>query len=427
MRADDPAARAAALIASLTSADLRPARELLASEPSLARSDLACACATGEVDDVERRLAQRPELVREPVGPYGWEPLLYACFSRLLRGDPERAPRIRDVALRLLRAGATADSYFINRDGWLQVGGALRCGGDCRGCGTDPDAARRRGDPTDERDGHHGNEVLYHACEMRDPTCARLVIEAGIRPELVDFNLGRALNFPNAEMVEMFCAHGARASADNLHQAVWRRRPPRTVTALLDAAAPVGAPDDDGLTPMRIAVRWGEREVADTLRRRGADGATVTEEDRRLGLYLSGDGETVPPSVEVATLDRMLVSAIEGGHLETSVRLLDAGARVDGDPSDEQTPLGNACWRRRVQIARVLVERGAALSFRQGGTALGATLHGSRHCHDPEGGPTMGLIDEIPSEPYADIVGLLSPPALGFRSASATTGSARRR
>jgi len=54
--------------------------------------------------------------------------------------------------------------------------------------------------------------------------------------------------------------------------------------------------------------------------------------------------------------------------------------------------------------ARELVERGAALSFRDGGSAIGAALHGSRHCSEPEGGPTMRTVDEIPKQPYAEIV-----------------------
>src|SRR6201987_4313826 len=40
----DPAARARALIASATPADLRRARALLDAAPALARHDLACAC-----------------------------------------------------------------------------------------------------------------------------------------------------------------------------------------------------------------------------------------------------------------------------------------------------------------------------------------------------------------------------------------------
>jgi hypothetical protein len=57
--------------------------------------------------------------------------------------------------------------------------------------------------------------VLYHAREFPDPTRAMLVIDAGARQDFVDYNVGRALNFPNAEMIEMFCTHGARVSADH--------------------------------------------------------------------------------------------------------------------------------------------------------------------------------------------------------------------
>ena len=193
----DAAERAAALIDSVTSADLRRARALLDADPALARHDLACACATGEADEVSRRLAARPAAVSEPTGPNGWEPILYACFSRLLRGDPERAPGIREVVRRLLAAGADPNASFIHDGEWLQVAlyGAAGIAGD-------PELTRMLleagADPTDERDGYHGNEVLYHACEFPDPTCAMLVIDAGARQDLVDYDLGRALNFPNS-------------------------------------------------------------------------------------------------------------------------------------------------------------------------------------------------------------------------------------
>jgi len=262
-------------------------------------------------------------------------------------------------------------------------------------------------DPTDERDGYHGNEVLYHACEFRDPTCAMLVIDAGARQDLVDYDLGRALNFPNPEMIEMFCAHGARASAGNLHQAVWRRRPPRTVAALLEAGAPIDAPDEHRLTSLQVAVRWGEEAVAAILRERGANEAAVTDEDRAIGRYLSGQERGVPTGASLAGLDEMVILSIQGGRLEAMRRLLDAGARLDGDPHSEEIPLGHACWRGRVAMTRELIERGAALSFRDGGSAVGAALHGSRHCHEPEGGPSMRTVDEIPTEPYAEIVRML--------------------
>ena len=395
--------RAALLIASATSADLRGARAMLETDPDLARYDLACACACGDAEEVTRLLESEPGIVNEPTGPKGWQPILYACFSRLLRGDPERAAGIREVVWRLLVAGADPNAWFI-QDGWLQVAlyGAAGIAGDAELTRMLLNAGA---EPTDDRDGYHGNEVLYHACEFQDPTCAMLVIDAGARQDFVSHALGRALNFPNHEMIEMFCTHGARASADHLRQAVWRRRPPRTVTTLIDAGAPVDGQDDDGLTALRIAVRWGEGTLAQILRNNGASEAPVTDEDRALGRYLSG--ENVAFSVEHAAADKLLMMSIETGHLETMRRLLDAGARVDGDPRAQQVPLGHACWRGRAQAARELVERGAALDFDDGGSAIGAALHGSRYCHDPEGGPSMRTADEVNQEPYAEIVRLL--------------------
>lgn len=402
----DAGERAAALLASALSGDPRRARALLDADPAIARHDLACGCATGEADEVSRRLAARPEAVSEPTGPNGWEPILYACFSRLLRSDAERAPGIREVVRRLLAAGADPNAFFVNDDRWLQV--ALY---GVAGIAGDPELTRMLldagADPTDDREGLHGNEVLYHACEFSDPTCAMLVIDAGCRQDFVDYDLGRALNFPNPEMVEMFCTHGARADAGHLHQAVWRRRPPRTVGALLDAGAPIDAPDEHGLTPLQIAVRWGEDGVAALLRERGASASRVTDDDRGLGAYLSGRGGAVPGGTTLAAVDEMLMASIEGGHLEAMRRLLDAGARIDGNPDSGVIPLGHACWRGRVQMTRELLRRGAVLTFRDGGSAMGAALHGSRHCHEPEGGPSMRTVDEIPTEPYAEIVRIL--------------------
>jgi ankyrin repeat protein len=402
----DASERAAALIASAASSDLRRARALLDADPALARYDLACACTTGEADEVSRRLAAIPAAVSEPTGPKGWEPILYACFSRLLRGDPGRAPGIREVVRRLLAAGADPNASFINDDEWLQVAlyGAAGIAGDAELTRMLLEAGA---DPTDDREGFNGNEVLYHAAELPDPTCAMLVIDAGARQDCVDYDLARALNFPNPEMVEMFCTHGARASPNTLQQAVWRRRPPRTVAALLDAGAPIDAPDEHGLTPLQIAVRWGEDAVATLLRERGADEAAVADADRAIGGYLSGREQGAPAGLALSALDEMVILAIQGGHAEAARRLLDAGARVDGDPGSNEIPLREACWRGRVELARELVGRGAALTFHGGGSAIGAALHGAQNCHEPEGGPSMQIVDEIPKEPYAEIVRLL--------------------
>src|SRR5262249_46767891 len=154
-----------ALIASATSDDVRRARALLDADPALGRHDLACACVAGEAEEVSRRLAAGPDAVGETTGPYGWEPILYACFSRLSRGDAERAAGIREVVRRLLAAGADPNAWFVQDGSWLQVPlyGAAGIAGD-------PELTRMLleagADPTDDRDGYDGNEILYHACEL---------------------------------------------------------------------------------------------------------------------------------------------------------------------------------------------------------------------------------------------------------------------
>lgn len=100
----------------------------------------------------------------------------------------------------------------------------------------------------------------------------------------------------------------------------------------------------------------------------------------------------------------MLEVAVQGGDLDAVRRLLDAGLAVDGVPSDDDVPLGQAAWRGQPAIAEELLGRGAALFWPEG-SALGAALHGSLHCHDPQGGPTMRTAAEIPRERYRALIG----------------------
>ncbi len=389
------------LIRAACSSDPRPAVAVMAARAAISRHDIAVGSVAGDAEYLAEVLSSDPRAATEPAGPFGWEPILYATFSRLPRADPGRAEGLRAVVAQLLDAGADPNASF-DHEGWLQVP-LYGAAGILNDAPLTAMLIAAGADPNDNGAREVG-EALYHSCEFPDPACAALLIDAGTEPRVVGHCLGRALNFPYAEVAEMFCAHGAQASADNLMQAAWRRRPARTVRALLDAGAPVDARDDgDGPTALQVATRWAQSEVAELLRERGADAGAVTDADRALGALVSS-ADPSPPRADIQTLDEMLLMTVEQGDTAAAARLLEAGAHIDGAPGGEEVPIGHAAWRGYPELVSLLVARGAALAFEDGGGAMGAALHGSGHCNHPEGGPTMQTVGEIPQAPYAEIV-----------------------
>jgi ankyrin repeat protein len=427
-RAADASARAALLVSSACSSDIRPARVLLAAEPTLARHDLATACVTGEADEVGRRLAQDPAAVNRKLAPSGWEPLLYACFSRFLRASEDRARGIIEVVRILLAAGADPNVYWYDREfRELPIYAAA-------GIANSPELTRMLlaagADPKETyQDPDTIGEALYHAVEFTDPTCARLLLEAGLNAAVMTMGIGRALNFPNPDMIDVLLQHGARPHGGHLKQAVYKGRPVRTVAALIQAGAPADEPDgDSGLTALRMAVRWGRTEVADVLIAAGADRSLVTAEDRAIGSLWARSAE-MPPAASPSAASPSSASpssaspsaagwspglvpppdlldwAAQSGDLAAVRRLLAAGAAVDGTP--DLRPMGQAAWRGHRDVVRELVTHGAQLSWEDDHTAIGTALHGSMHCHDPQGGPTMRTTEEVTHGDYRGVLQVL--------------------
>ena len=107
------------------------AMRLLQGHPEIARANFYTAVVCGELEEVERLLKERPQVARDKssataadradvggagdifkdIGPKGWEPLLYLCFTRLpLAKANENAVAI---ALRLLDHGANPNAHFM--------------------------------------------------------------------------------------------------------------------------------------------------------------------------------------------------------------------------------------------------------------------------------------------------------------------------
>ncbi len=380
-RALDLAARSALLVRSACSDDPRLARLLLDEEPALASYDLVTACVCGEAKTVRRLLA--PAAVDDRLAPLHWTPLLYACFSRLLRG--ERANDIVEVAGLLLAEGADPNASWLHND-YLQVPlyGAAGIANNAEltglllAAGADPDETLS--------DPEAIGETLYHAVEFADTTCARLLLEAGTALRKVTYCLGRALDFDRTPMVELLLAHGARPSISHLDKAIRNRRPLALIDSLLNAGTPVSQ------TSVLLAIRTGRPDVAELLVERGADAVVVATDDAEPDAEPDAD---------------LLNDAVQLGDADLVRSLLAAGLSPDAVSVSNPGPaLGSAAWRGYADVVQVLVDAGAALSWPDG-SPVGAALHGSRHCHDPQGGPMSLPIDEVRHGDYPRVVRIL--------------------
>src|SRR5262249_30894110 len=83
--------------------DAEKAHQILAEHPEIARANIYTAAAAGDVETVRRN----PRLVNPRGGPHNWEPLLYACYSRV-------RPTL-DVARLLVEHGADPNAGFLWR------------------------------------------------------------------------------------------------------------------------------------------------------------------------------------------------------------------------------------------------------------------------------------------------------------------------
>ena len=108
----DTQARAGELARAACSGDMRLVSMLLDVEPELPRFDLATACVCGAAEHAAGLLARDSSLASRRGGPLDREPILYACFSRLLRSDPRRTAGIVTIVRALLDHGADANAHY---------------------------------------------------------------------------------------------------------------------------------------------------------------------------------------------------------------------------------------------------------------------------------------------------------------------------
>ncbi|HEY3666769.1 MAG TPA: ankyrin repeat domain-containing protein, partial [Polyangiaceae bacterium] len=311
----DRATRAATLTRAVCGNQLARGVALLEREPDLGRFDFHTACACGELSFVRSALERDPALAQRAGGVHGWQPLVYACFSRFWRRDREHASRLLGIATLLLEQGADPNShYFAEHDGQrrlqtclfaaagianhAQLTELLLAAGANVDESVEPAAVAPPPKPEDLADWLkcHALEALYHASEFKDVSCLRLLLGAKPMHTAVSYCLGRALDFSNEPAALLYLEHGANPNLvvpwherrSHLHKAVLNRRSLVTIRALLERGADPNLGDKLGTSPYRYAVRRGEREIAELLEEFGAEREQVTAEDRALGALSNG-------------------------------------------------------------------------------------------------------------------------------------------
>ena len=117
----------------------RAAQRLLSQYQKIAHDSLYTAIVCGELQEVQRILAERPAAAREPGGARGWPPILYLCFTRFTH--PQTTANAVEIARLLLDCGA--DPNVVRQSRGFELHGARGRGG--RGRAGFPAAAAGEG------------------------------------------------------------------------------------------------------------------------------------------------------------------------------------------------------------------------------------------------------------------------------------------
>ena len=315
---------------------LARARALLELDPTLAAADIYAAAALGNPGSVAAYLQRKPALGDTPGGPRRWVPLLYACFSKILREDTAREEDFARVVEQFLAAGADPNASFHNPDDPVGTETALYGAASVVRSPRIMRLLLAAGAHVDDE------EVAYHAPEH--PACLAVWLEHEPPPAQRVTALLRTLDYDDLDATRLVLAQGADPAAPSrwsgrtaLHMAVDRWKPLEVTELLLAHGADPNRGDENGVTAYALAMRLGRTEIAARLREAGAEDR-LSARDRFVAACAAADRDSVASLLAQdpelpRRLERVdhwvLAEAARAGRAEAVALLLEQGFDPD--------------------------------------------------------------------------------------------------
>jgi ankyrin repeat protein len=356
------------------------AASMLAETPAIADYNLATAVILGDADRVRDQLQLDPTLATRPDPRTGCTALHAACASRWHQLEPARADGLFAVARLLLDARADPTGQAPGRPGRRTGWRPLRCAIAASNSGPSNrhvvELLLDRGAVPDDHDlylagfahdrhqllplllehlpnlGETAEQALAAPISDRDTESARLLLQAGADPRRYRDDEGQPRPIVWAAL---------RADCDS-----------EFLELLLTHHADPNAEGPDGRTPHRLATAAGQTDLAELLRRHGADDS-ATAVDRFLSACRRADRIEAQRQLDQdpALLDRLtnderaaINRAAETGGTDALTVMLDLGFPLDTRGADGGTPLHAAAYTGSADTVRLLLDRGADIDAR---------------------------------------------------------------
>ncbi|HZM89800.1 MAG TPA: ankyrin repeat domain-containing protein [Blastocatellia bacterium] len=373
----------------------RAALRMLKRYPQIARHNIHTAVVCGDLEEVERILKQRPEAATEPGGPQRrrhlpareklWTPLLHLCYGRLQ--IPAAADNAAAIARSLLDAGADPNDYF-------EVGShpcryTALCGIAGEGEDDGPPHPQkeaiarllleRGAEPYDIQlfyNTHFHADILWvmelihefsiesgRQADWDDPNWS--MIDMGGYDFGARYFLLNAIRHNNLKLAEWLLAHGANPNASQKPQSKFPKR------SLYQEAVGLG------FTEMAdLLVRYGATPVQVALNGISAFTAACFRLDREEALaHLAEHPDYLHSHVPI-------FAAARRDRADVVEFLLDLGVPIEIEDDTRQRPLHEAASHDSINVAKLLIERGAdleAVETNWNNTPLDHALYGNLH------------------------------------------------